>query len=122
VQFRRKLEVERLTLGAQKDLNRTSEGVKAMRDYKLSEEELDAIVARHPEPPSVRKRPKAEVVKLPVPMNEPPAVQLSEAELIRRQQLIDQAWERTLEARRELEAVYPRTCHRGPGDSDWGLR
>ena len=63
-------------------------------------------------------RPKAPVVKLPVRMNEPPA-QLSDAELWRRQQLIDAAWERTLEARREMEEAYSRTCHRGPGDPDW---
>jgi hypothetical protein len=46
---------------------------------------------------------------------------LSEQELIRRQLIIDQAWERVLEQRRELERVAVRSCHRGPFDSDWNL-
>jgi hypothetical protein len=47
---------------------------------------------------------------------------LSEHELLRRQMVIDQAWERVLEERRELERMAERSCHRGPGDSDWNLR
>jgi len=38
---------------------------------------------------------------------------------IRYQQMLDAAWERTLEARQELEAQAARCCHRGPGDPDW---
>jgi hypothetical protein len=44
---------------------------------------------------------------------------LSEQELIRRQQIIDQAWERVIEERRRLEVA--RSCHRGPFDSDYDL-
>ena len=44
---------------------------------------------------------------------------LSEQELIRRQRIIDQAWERVLEERRELERLAARNCHRGPFDSDY---
>jgi hypothetical protein len=43
---------------------------------------------------------------------------LSEQELIRRQQIIDQTWERVLEERCELERLAARSCHRGPFDSD----
>jgi hypothetical protein len=46
---------------------------------------------------------------------------LSEQELIRRQLIIDQAWERMLEQRRELERQTARSCHRGPFDSDYNL-
>jgi hypothetical protein len=47
---------------------------------------------------------------------------LSDQELLRRQMVIDQAWERVLEERRELERLAERSCHRGPLDSDWNLR
>jgi hypothetical protein len=60
-------------------------------------------------------RPKAEVVEFPD--------RLGEAELWRRQQALDIAWQRTLDARAELEAEraakYGASCHRGPGDPDW---
>jgi hypothetical protein len=46
---------------------------------------------------------------------------LSEQELIRRQQIMDQAWERVLEERCRLEEVTARSCHRGPLDSDHDL-
>ena len=46
---------------------------------------------------------------------------LSEQELIRRQLIIDQAWERVLEQRRELERQAARSCHSGPFDSDYNL-
>ena len=46
---------------------------------------------------------------------------LSEQELIRRQLIIDQAWERVLEQRRELERQAVRSCHSGPCDSDYNL-
>jgi hypothetical protein len=64
---------------------------------------------------------RAKVVKMPAGPDEPPR-QLSEAELIRRQQIIDRVWEQNLEAKRELEEMYRGSCHRGPGDSDWNLR
>jgi hypothetical protein len=94
-----------------------------MRDYNihpLSDAERAEILARHPEPPSIRKRPKAEVVTFPVG-NEPPR-QFTQEELIRRQQIIDAVWEKNLADKRELEEMYRGSCHRGPGDSDWGLR
>jgi len=47
---------------------------------------------------------------------------LSEHELIRRQMVIDQAWEQVLEQRRGVERIAERSCHRGPFDSDWNLR
>ena len=103
-----------------------------MRDYNihpLSEEEKAAIRAKYgPKPPSRRERQeataavaKAKVVKMPLKADEPPRP-FTEAELIRRQQIIDAVWERNLEARRELDEMYRHSCHRGPGDSDWGLR
>jgi len=56
---------------------------------------------------------KAEVLEFPP--------KLSEQELIRRQLIIDQAWERVLEQRRELDRIVERSCHRGPFDSDSDL-
>jgi hypothetical protein len=61
------------------------------------------------------------VVPLPLAVNGPPG-KLSEAELIRRQQIIDRVWEQNLQAKREMEEMYRGSCHRGPGDSDWNLR
>ena len=46
---------------------------------------------------------------------------LSEQELVRRQQIIDQSWERVLEERRRVEEAAARSCHRGPLDSDYDL-
>ncbi len=46
---------------------------------------------------------------------------LSEQELIRRQQMLDQAWERLLEEQRYLEELERGYCHRGPLDSDYDL-
>jgi hypothetical protein len=60
-------------------------------------------------------KPKVEATILEFPPK------LSEQQLIRRQQLIDQAWERVLEERRRLEEVAARSCHRGPLDSDYDL-
>lgn len=40
-----------------------------------------------------------------------------EMELVRRQQIINSVWERTVAARAEAEAQ--RGFHRGPGDPDW---
>jgi hypothetical protein len=37
----------------------------------------------------------------------------------RLQRVIDSVWERTVEARQELEAQAARSCHRGPSDPDW---
>jgi len=56
-------------------------------------------------------RPPAEVVEFP-PV-------LSQAELWRRQCALDAAWQRTLDARRELERDAAMECHRGPGDPDY---
>lgn len=58
-------------------------------------------------------KPKLEATVLEFPLK------LSEQELIRRQRIIDQAWERGLEERRELERPAARSCHRGPFDSDY---
>ena len=71
------------------------------------EEEMLASIRRR------QSKPGAEVVQFPA--------KLSEWELIRRQQVIDQAWERVIEQRCELERIAERGCHRGPGDSDWNL-
>jgi hypothetical protein len=60
-------------------------------------------------------KPKVEATILEFPPK------LSEQQLIRRQQIIDQAWERVLEERRRVEDVAARSCHRGPCDSDWNL-
>jgi hypothetical protein len=60
-------------------------------------------------------KPKLEATVLEFPPK------LSEQELIRRQQIIDQAWERVLEERLRLEEVAARSCHRGPCDSDYNL-
>jgi hypothetical protein len=60
-------------------------------------------------------KPKLEATVLEFPPK------LSDQELIRRQQIIDQAWERVLEERRRLEEVAARSCHRGSSDSDWNL-
>ena len=60
-------------------------------------------------------KPKVEATVLEFPPR------LSEQELIRRQLIIDQAWERVLEQRRELERQAVRSCHSGPFDSDYNL-
>jgi len=57
-------------------------------------------------------KPKLEATVLEFPPK------LSEQELVRRQQIIDQAWERVLEERRRVEEAAARSCHRGPSDSD----
>jgi|RhiMetdeSRZDD1v2_1073273.scaffolds.fasta_scaffold202824_2 hypothetical protein len=69
-------------------------------------------------PPKPKPKVKAEVVEAEV-LPFPPI--LSEQELHRRQALIDQAWERTLAAKRDLEAEAARSCHRGPSDPDWEI-
>jgi hypothetical protein len=60
-------------------------------------------------------KPKLEATVLEFPRK------LSEQQLIRRQQIIDQAWERVLEERRRLQEAAARSCHRGPFDSDCNL-
>jgi hypothetical protein len=60
---------------------------------------------------------KAAKPKLEATVLEFPA-KLSEWELLRRQQVIDQTWERVVEQRRELERM---AYHRDPEDSDWNL-
>ena len=62
-----------------------------------------------------RKLVDAEVVAGPWPRR-----QLSQEDLWRRQQEIDFWWQRHLDEKAEEERY--RTCHRGPGDSDWNLR
>ena len=66
-----------------------------------------------PEPPRVKPKLAlkscAEVVPWPKPLHDMAPE--------RRQMIIDACWERTLAARRELEAA--RSCHRGPGNPDW---
>jgi hypothetical protein len=54
------------------------------------------------------QRPKAEVVQFPD--------RLSDQELYRRQAAIDQAWRRTLDARKELEERFNRGFHKGFGE------
>jgi hypothetical protein len=44
---------------------------------------------------------------------------LSEQELMRRQQVIDQTWQRNLEAQRDLEQVRGGGFHKGFNDQDW---
>jgi hypothetical protein len=66
-----------------------------------------------PDPPKPQPKPKLEADVLPFPPI------LSEQELARRQRLVDQSWERTLAAQRDLEAEARERCHRGPGDPDW---
>ena len=69
-----------------------------------------------PDPPKPQPKPKLEAEVLPFPPK------LSDQELIRRQAILDAAWERHIAAQRELEAEAALTCHRGPGDPDWGTR
>jgi hypothetical protein len=52
--------------------------------------------------------PKAEVVQFPD--------RLSEQEVMRRQQAIDLAWQRTLDAKRELQLRFGQGYHRGYGE------
>lgn len=77
------------------------------------EEEMLASIRRGKIEKEMASRPKAEVLEFPP--------KLSEQELLRRQLIIDQAWERVLEQRRELERIADRSCHRGPLDSDSDL-
>jgi hypothetical protein len=82
---------------------------------KVSDEIKAKLLARvytdlMPDPPP---KPKAEIVQWPKP--------LSEMELVRRQQVVDACWERTLDAQRELEAEVAKRCHRGPRDPDWEI-
>ena len=64
---------------------------------------LDELIASY--------EPKAEVVEFPA--------RLSQQELWRRQAALDVAWQRTLDARAELEREQAASCHRGPGDPDY---
>jgi hypothetical protein len=72
----------------------------------LTEEQRAAIRAQYPRPVVVK--PKAEVVDFPDRLNA--------QDVIRRQLVIDACWERTLEARRELERGHGRGFHRGFGE------
>ena len=87
---------------------------------KVSDEIKAKLLARvytdlMPDPPPPKPKPKLEAEVLPFPPI------LSEQELARRQQLVDQSWERTLDAKRELEAEARERCHRGPSDPDWEI-
>jgi hypothetical protein len=64
-----------------------------------------------------RGRKSADVVEFPGKQSN----ELSELELIRRQRVIDQTWERVVAERRELERIARQSCHRGPLDSDSNL-
>jgi hypothetical protein len=66
-----------------------------------------------PDPPVPPPKPKLEAEVLPFPPK------LSEQELMRRQALIDAAWESNLAAQRDLDADVARSCHRAPGDPDY---
>jgi len=82
--------------------------------YKPNAERIAELVASfgvRQEPKRQEPKPPAEVVPFPP--------KLSEQELMRRQAVIDQTWERNLVRWQELEAEYGRTCHRGPGDPDY---
>jgi hypothetical protein len=68
-----------------------------------------------PDPPPPPPKPKVEAEVLPFPPI------LSEQELHRRQRIIDQAWEANLAAKRQLEADWKNSCHRGPKDPDWEI-
>ena len=70
-------------------------------------EEMRASLERN----RARKAGRGQVVQFPA--------KLSEWELVRRQSVIDQTWERVIEERRKLERLVGSGCHRGPGDSDW---
>jgi hypothetical protein len=78
----------------------------------FEEEMLADLMRRQPKKAEPQLR-KAEVVEFPP--------KLSEQELIRRQLIIDQTWQRIVEERRELERLAERSCHRGPQDTDWNL-
>jgi hypothetical protein len=40
---------------------------------------------------------------------------------VERQRQIDWAWEQSRLTQQALDELYASTCHRGPGDGDWGL-
>jgi len=93
-----------------KDRNKMSPEL--AEEFRKFDEWLDKVC---PDPPKVKPPPKrkAEIFEFPP--------KLSEQELIRRQAIIDQNWERLLREQRELEEEARRSCHRGPYDSDRGL-
>jgi hypothetical protein len=96
-----------------------------MKTEQISSEELAARIAAferkvltEPLPqPKPKPAPKAEVLAGPWPRR-----QLSEAEVIRRQQQLDWWWERHLDDEREREREARMTCHVGPGDPDYRRR
>jgi hypothetical protein len=86
---------------------------------KVSDEIKAKLLARvytdlMPDPPKPKPKPKLQAEVLPFPPK------LSERELCERQKLIDQTWRANLAAQRELDAEAARSCHRGPGDPDYG--
>jgi hypothetical protein len=98
-------------------MSKVTDAIKAGK----SREEIKAMILdglyedcmpKKPEPaPKPKLKLEAEVLPFPP--------KLSEQELCRRQQILDQAWEATVAAKRELEAETARSCHRGPKDPDW---
>jgi hypothetical protein len=85
----------------------------------------------------------AEILRTPIPRAKPKAVVPKEnpaeanrrllerlqlewsvrtGDAVRRQQAIDSTWRRSLEARREAEEAAAWGCHKGPNDSDFGLK
>jgi hypothetical protein len=76
------------------------------------EEEMLASIRRG-KARQVQPQPEGKLLQFPP--------KLSEQELMRRQRIIDQAWERLKEQQRELDRRAALSCHRGPFDSDSNL-
>jgi hypothetical protein len=68
-----------------------------------------------PDPPPPKPKPKLDADVLPFPPK------LSEQELCRRQEILDQTWRANLAAQRDLKAEAAENCHRGPTDPDWEI-
>jgi len=71
------------------------------------EQEMRASIERN----RAKREGRGQVVEFPT--------QLGEWELIKRQRIIDQTWERVLEERKAMERLMKSGCHRGPGDPDY---
>jgi hypothetical protein len=69
------------------------------------------------------RKPRGEVLPLRLPKREAVVLEfppkLSEADLARRQAVIDECWARTVAWRAELDREARGSCHVGPGDPDW---
>jgi hypothetical protein len=84
------------------------EFLKALEDFDR-EARAEMAAAKTKPPP----KPKVEVTILEFPRKIAPGTY---------QAILDAAQEQYLERQRELEEEYSRSCHRGPGDDDWGRR